>query len=170
MFKFGIISILFFQLLQMDACTKVEISDDIKSKLIGNWVLKGKFLGDAIDTPCGYATKNVGEITLIIEKDSEPNSLKINGRSVVNLYNGSIKILSTDTAKNITYIKMGQLGSTKMAGSPEHMECETYLYNFLNEAPEIRIDDDGSLNIGTFKKDNIPSRDNGTYLMYERKL
>jgi META domain len=170
MFKFGIIAIFAFQLLQMDACSKVEVTENINSKLIGTWVLKGKFLGDAMDTPCGNATKNVGEITLKIEKDTEPNSFKFNGKSVVNNYFGNLSVLSTDTSKNITYIKIGQLGSSKMAGPPEFMECETYLYNFLNEAPEIRITDDGSLNIGTFKKDNVPSRDGGTYLMYERKL
>jgi heat shock protein HslJ len=170
MLKFGVIILLVFQLLQMDACTKEEVKEDVNSKLLGIWILKSKFLGDAIDAPCGYATKDVPEITLIIEEDTEPNSFKINGKSVVNFYNGSMKILSTDTAKNITYIKMGVFGSSKMAGPPDFMECETYLFNFLKDAPEIRINEDGSLNMGTFKKDNIPSRNNGTYFMYERKI
>jgi heat shock protein HslJ len=171
MFKIGIIAAFAFQLLLINSCSKEEVKENINSKLIGTWVLKSKLLGDAIDGPCGYATKNVKEITLKIEEDkSKPNTFTINGQSTVNLYNGSMSIISTDTAKNITYIKMGTLGSTKMAGLPELMECETYLFDFLNQAPEIRITDDGSLNIGTFKKDNIPSRNNGTYLMYERKM
>jgi heat shock protein HslJ len=170
MFKFGIIALFAFQLLQMDACSKEEVKENINSKLVGTWILKSKFLGDAIDGPCGYATKNVPEITLELAEGTEPNTFKISGKSVVNIYNGSMEILSTDTSKNITYIKIGVLGSSKMAGPPEFMECETFLFNFLKDAPEVRINEDGSLNIGTFKKDNVPSRNNGTYFMYERKM
>ncbi len=169
MFKIACVFILGFQMLQINSCSKEEVSDKIDSKLVGTWVLKNVFLGDAIDTPCGYATKGVRELTMVISEDTESKTLKISGQSAINVYNGSLSIISSDTSNGISTIKIGALGSSKMAGPPDLMECETRLYNFLNEAPELRISDTGELNIGRFKKDNTPSRDGGTFLIYEKK-
>ncbi len=169
MFKIAIVLALGFQLLQINACSKEEVSENMNSKLIGTWVLKNKFLGDAIDTPCGYATKDVRELTLTITENKVSKTLEISGQSPVNIYNGTLNIISTDTSNGISAIKVGTLGSTKMAGPPALMECETNLFNFLNESPELRISDEGGLHIGRFKKDSTPSRDGGTYLMYEKK-
>lgn len=169
MLKIAIVLILGFQLLQINACSKVEVSENINSKLVGTWVLKNIFLGDAIDTPCGYATTGVRELTLVVTEDQETKTLKIAGQSAINVYNGSLSIISSDTANGISTIKIGPLGSSKMAGPPALIECETRLYNFLNEAPELRLGESGELNIGRFKKDNTPSRDGGTYLIYEKK-
>ncbi len=169
MLKLSIVLVLAFQLLQINACSNEEVSQNMNTKLLGTWVLKNKFLGDALDTPCGYATTGVRELTLIISEDLENKTLKISGQSTVNQYFGSLNIISTDTSNGISAIKIGTLGSSKMAGPPALMECETNLFNFLNESQELRLTDEGNLNIGRFKKDNTPSRDGGTYLIYEKK-
>jgi heat shock protein HslJ len=158
------------QLFMLKNCTETVPSagQNVKN-LEGEYVLKNKFLGDAIDTPCGYASKEVPEISLSIKKDAESGDYIINGRNTVNSYFGKLSIQSIDAEKNIVYIKIGQLGSTKMAGPPELMECETNIFDFLNNAPELRITEENNLNIGVFKKDNIPSRDGGTFFIYERK-
>ncbi|MCP9767780.1 META domain-containing protein [Lacihabitans sp. LS3-19] len=164
--------LLFISLLKMESCTKVEVQAEIQTKIEGKWILKHKFLGDAIDTPCGYAVTNARDITLEISKDTEskePNVYKISGNSAVNLYFGNLKINTTDAANGISTITIGQLGSTKMAGPPELMQCETGYFDLFNQSVEFRIENE-HLQIGVFKKDNTPSRDGGTYLIYEKAI
>lgn len=159
-------------LLKMESCTKVEVQAENQTKIEGKWILKHRFLGDAIDTPCGYAVTNARDITLEISKDTESkesNAYKINGNSAVNIYFGNLKINTTDAANGISTISIGQLGSTKMAGPSELMQCETGYFDMLNQSPELRIEN-GQLQIGVFKKDNTPSRDGGTYLIYEKAI
>lgn len=169
-----LILVLSLNMLKIESCTKATtpIESAPVDKLVGSWVLKSKFLGDAIDKPCGYDTKNVRELTLEIEKDTEsknPNKFIINGRSTVNLFTGSFEISSYDSKLGIIYVNIAPLGSTKIAGPNDLLECEAYLFDFLNEAKEFRIPEKDQLNIGRFKKDNVPSRDGGTYFMYERR-
>ncbi len=159
-------------LLKIDSCTKIEVAADnlVSTKIIGKWVLKYKFLGDAIDTPCGYAVTNARDITLDIEDNttsSNVNELRLSGNSPVNLYNGGFVITSYDEITGIGTMKIGALGSTKMAGPEELMECETNYFNMLNEFSEFRVQE-GKLHIGRFKKDSTPSRDGGTYFIYEK--
>ena len=157
-------------LFKMESCTKVEVQAENQTKIEGKWVLKHKFLGDAIDTPCGYAVTDARDITLEIAKDTdskESNVYKINGNSAVNVYFGNLKINTTNASNGISTVTIGQLGSTKMAGSPEHMQCETGYFDMLSQSVEIRLENN-QLQIGVFKKDNTPSRDGGTYLIYEK--
>ena len=156
---------------KIDSCTKKEVQAlDLKPEILGKWVLKQKFLGDAIDTPCGYAVKYANDITLEITDNAESadsKELKMSGNSTVNLYFGGITITGFDEKTGIGTMKIGALGSTKMAGPPELMDCETNYFNMLNESSEFRIQD-GQLQIGRFKKDTTPSRDGGTYFIYEK--
>ena len=55
-----------------------------------------------------------------------------------------------------------------MAGAEESMKCELGYFDMLNSVKELKIDKDRLL-LGNFKKDNIPSRDGGTYFIFERK-
>ena len=49
---------------------------------------------------------------------------------------------------------------------PEIERIDAY-FNMLNESAEFRIQE-GQLHIGRFKKDTAPSRDGGTYFIYEK--
>jgi heat shock protein HslJ len=163
---------LLMPILRIDSCTKVEVQADttIATKLHGKWVLKHRFLGDAIDTPCGYAVTNARDITLEVADNTESNDaneLRIAGNSAVNMYFGGLTITGFDTKTGIGSMKISTLGSTKMAGAPELMECETGYFNMLNESEGFRIQD-GQLHVGRFKKDTAPSRDGGTYFIYEK--
>jgi heat shock protein HslJ len=150
------------------SCEKNEVNDVSKIQdLEGKWILKGKFLGDAIDSPCGYAVKPQNEINLELKLSSSKDVIEINGKFPINSFFGSIKIMDKSSNPDIVFIKVESLGSTKMAGPEDQMTCETALFNFLNQAPEIRINDQ-QLQIGIFKKDNTPSRDGGTYLFFEK--
>jgi heat shock protein HslJ len=166
----NIFFIIAIQILGINTCTKVEVeASDLSNEMMGKWVLKYKFLGDAIDTPCGYAVENVREITLEISEDSENKGMyRFNGQSAVNQFFGTFSIVSTDSKTGINYIKVGPIGSTKMAGPQELMECEGYLFEFINNVESFRIQE-GNLHLGRFKTDPTPSRDGGTYLIYERK-
>ncbi|MCP9755261.1 META domain-containing protein [Lacihabitans sp. CCS-44] len=163
---------LLMPILRIDSCTKVEVQADtaIAINLEGKWVLKHRFLGDAIDTPCGYAVTNARDITLEVTDNTESNDvneLRITGNSAVNMYFGGLTITGFDTNTGIGSMKISTLGSTKMAGAPELMECETGYFNMLNESAEFRIQE-GQLHVGRFKKDTAPSRDGGTYFIYEK--
>jgi heat shock protein HslJ len=166
----ALIIFLLMPLLKIDSCTKIEVQADTNSAIIGKWVLKNRFLGDAIDTPCGYAVTNARDITLEIADNTESSDAKVlrmTGNSAVNMYFGDLTITGFDETTGIGTMKISTLGSTKMAGSPELMECETNYFNMLNESAEFRIQE-GQLQVGRFKKDTTPSRDGGTYFIYEK--
>jgi heat shock protein HslJ len=163
---------LLMPILRIDSCTKVEIqaADNSSTQILGKWVLKHRFLGDAIDTPCGYAVANARDITLEIADNTESADAKVlrmTGNSAVNMYFGDLTITGFDEKTGIGTMKISTLGSTKMAGPPELMECETNYFNMLNESAEFRIQE-GQLQVGRFKKDTTPSRDGGTYFIYEK--
>lgn len=166
MLKYILITSL-FQIMSINSCSKVEIAANPENEILGKWVLKSKFLGDAMDTPCGYGVKNSREITIEINKVKN-NSYTINGQSIVNTYFGSFSIESTDDKLGIHFIKIGPIASTTMAGPEEYMKCELGYFDMLNSVKELKIDKDRLL-LGNFKKDNIPSRDGGTYFIFERK-
>jgi heat shock protein HslJ len=168
----ALVIFLLMPLLKIDSCTKIEIAADnsVDTNVVGKWVLKYKFLGDAIDTPCGYAVTDVRDITLELSENTESSakkSLSINGNSAVNNYFGNFTITGFDTKTGIGTMKIGPLGSTKMAGPTELMDCENNYFNMLNEFSEFRVQE-GKLHIGRFKKDTTPSRDGGTYFIYEK--
>lgn len=163
-------------LLSITMCES-EPETDLYSKILTNtWVLKNHFLGDAIDTPCGYATQNTRDLNLTITKTEENKSIlgdyKINGLSAINSYFGSIEITSFNTETKRGNVKIGTIGSTKMGGSQELMDCENRYFGMLNQSEEFQIiENEGKtmLHLGIFKKDNSPSRDGGTYMIFELK-
>jgi heat shock protein HslJ len=168
MYKIVVICFL-LPILNINSCSKVEVQTEDQSKIVGKWILKNKFLGDAIDTPCGYATKQPRDITITISANTEEptkKNYKFSGQSVVNQFFGYINLESFDEKLNINYMNIGQLGSTKMAGPEDLMQCETGLFSMLNDAKEIRVVDN-MLHIGWFKKDNVPSKNNGSFLVFE---
>lgn len=156
-------------LLSVDSCTKVSPESIEPTDLSGKWVLKNYFLGDAIDTPCGYENANAPEITFEISQDTEKNNTyKFSGKSTINSFFGSLEITDFDTDKKIASIAVGAVGSTKMAGPPELMQCESRFFEFLSNSKELKISE-GKCLIGTFPKTTVPSRDGGTYLIFEKK-
>jgi len=161
--------LLFFSLFKIDSCTEMEIQSSVNSnEILGDWIYKNRFLGDAIDTPCGYAVTNVRELTLKVEENTEnKENLKLTGNSAVNMLFADLKILTFDKATGIGTLKIEHLGSTKMAGPPDLMQCEQGYFEMLNDAADFKIENN-KLMIGHFKKDNTPSRDGGTYMIFEK--
>lgn len=157
-----------FQMLIVNSCSKTEVAAINTDSYEGNWVLKNVFLGDVVDTPCSYEVKEHRDLTLTISKEKESANLQLNGQSAVNTFFGNIKIESIDATSNIASIKVDPLGSTKIGGPANLMQCETRYYSLMSEAIEMRIEND-MLYMGRFKKDPTPSRDGGTFLIFERK-
>ncbi len=151
-------SLLTLSFLQTCETVQVNASPEIE----GDWILKQVFLSDAYDSPCGYDAKDVSPITLTIKK--EENDYVISGKSAVNHYFGTLKFKTG----SVTAIEMGAIGSTKMAGSPELMNCETRYYDMLNSAAELAVNEEGKLLIGNLRKADSHPRDGGTYLIFEK--
>ena len=164
------------QFLKIDSCTTVE-AESLKAdaaSLSGEWVLKSVFLGDVIDTPCGWEAKDPKQMTLNITTTAVENDSKsfiLNGQSAVNQFFGSYAIQSFDKTTKRGTIKMGAIGGTKMAGPEAMMNCETRYYTLLGDAVDFQLvegENGPVLHLGRLKKDNTPSRDGGTYLIFEK--
>lgn len=145
------------------------------SNLKGTWTLKYVFLSDAIDQPCSSSKIPQG-ITLNITDELVENSTNtyvINGQSAVNSYFGGINIVSFDEKSQTGKANITQLGSTKMAGPEDLMNCELRYFTLLNATKDFKVfkDTDGMyyLHIGDFKQDIQPSRDGGLYLIFTKK-
>lgn len=163
------------QFLRIDSCTNAEtVSALDSSSITGNWKLKSVFLGDVIDTPCSWEAPEHKDMTLNITSEkveNDPKSFVLNGQSSVNQFFGSYSILSFDAATKKGTIKMGAIGGTKMAGPENLMNCEFRYYSLLGDATEFQLvegENGPVLHLGHLKKDNTPSRDGGTYLIFEK--
>jgi hypothetical protein len=149
------------------SCKKEEtLQTATISTIVGKWKLTGIFLGDALDRPCNV---NTPERDIILELTDNQldnsNFMKLTGQSVVNNYFGSYEAKSDGT------IKITQIGSTKKGGSPEMMQCEAGYYEHLAMTEAYKffvLDGRIILQLGRFKKDDSPSRDGGTYLIFEK--
>jgi heat shock protein HslJ len=150
----------FLVLAQLQTCE--NLPENKISGIEGEWVLSKVFLSDAYDSPCGSEVKENVSITLNIQK--EDNHYALSGRSAVNNYFGSLKTDKDDPSK----IEIGSIGSTKMAGPPELMACETRHFDFLSNAKELTINSENQLLIGNFRNENSHPRDGGTYLVFEK--
>lgn len=131
-------------------------------QISGDWKLTKIFLSDAYDSPCGWETGQHRDITLNIKQEND--KFTFSGQSTVNMYNGSFKATGDTTLE----IVMGGVASTKMAGPENLMNCEMRYFNFLNDAKELQINNEGQLLIGNFKKPDGHPRDGGTYLVFEK--
>ena len=179
---------LFSLTLMLNACKSSIVEQQSNSssnarealnQLKGTWVLKRRFLSDAYDTPCGVSTdKQSRDITLTFTDVSNDKSLSdsstysLNGISTVNGYGGIFRITSfSNTA--VGTIQISQLISTKMASTSEDMNrCETAYFDFLSTALDFSIVKNNAniveLHLGKFYHGTTPSRDGGTYLIFER--
>ncbi len=175
MIRFALI-LAFAQMLRFDGCTTSDtVSASAQQDVVGEWVLQRVFLGDVVDTPCGWEAPEHREMTLKITRDAvnnDPGTYVLNGQSSVNQFFGSYAVKSFDKAKQRGTIRMGAVGGTKMAGPEPLMRCEYRYYSLLEQSEEfLFVEDEGKvfLHLGIFKKDNTPSRDGGTYLIFEKK-
>ncbi|WP_341228003.1 META domain-containing protein [uncultured Arcticibacterium sp.] len=150
---------------QLDSCEKVDIV--IKEDLAGEWVLKNVFLSDAMDSPCGWEVEKHEPLTLKVAKDGDNYS--ISGKSAINSYFGSLEVISFDEKSRTGKIQTSPIGSTKMAGPENLMNCETRFLSQLDTATDFAFDDNGELRIGNFRDENSHPRDGGYYLIFEKK-
>ncbi len=162
-------------LIKLDSCTTQEIKAITNTQLEGEWILKNVFLGDAVDTPCGWEAGEHRDITINFtsgKSESNPELKSFNGQSAVNQFFGNYQITTYDNTTQTGTIKTSTLGSTKMAGPPELMQCETRLFDFLTNALDFgfeEIEGKSILKLGNFRKPDSHPRDGGTYLIFEKK-
>jgi hypothetical protein len=144
----------------------------IISQLQGTqWKVKNIFLGDAITPPCYETTPRQG-ITLEFGKldETAKNSLPISGKSTVNNYFTTFNFGEVIPDKNIVLMTLSALGSTKMAGPEDQQVCENTYYDLLRQSTGIQYDPamPNTIHVGILKTTNTPSRDGGTYIIFER--
>ena len=150
-----------------------ENESDLKypSQLVGKWKAVSLFLSDASTGVC-HQNKPEKEVTFEFkgELTSDKSSFIINGSAPVNMYFGSITFNSFDSKTNIGKITVSTLGGTKMAGSPEMMDCEQTFYTMLSESTGFQLFTDipNRLHIGRIKDENSHPRDGGTYYFFEK--
>ncbi|MGR3811651.1 META domain-containing protein [Jiulongibacter sp. NS-SX5] len=148
---------------QIQSCE--QVTADARSNIEGKWQLEKVFLSDAYDTPCGWEVEKHNPLTLSIEVEND--QYRVSGKSAVNSYFGTLDIISFDAETNIGKLEIGPHGSTKMAGPPELMNCETRFFDYLGNATDFRIEGN-ELQIGQFKKADSHPRDGGTFLVFEK--
>ena len=152
-------------------CEKTDVTTN--PKLAGEWVVKEVFLGDAIDTPCGYANTISPEITINFSAEKNTDgSYSFSGKSAVNQYFGSYELTSFEQSTSVGTIKLGSIGATKVVGPEPLMDCEMRFFTLLEQSSDFSVLNEGGkdiLRIGRFKKDPTPSRDGGKFLICERR-
>jgi heat shock protein HslJ len=160
-----IISLLsIFLLAYLSSCEENKVKN--QEKIEGTWIFKEFFLGDAIMLGCGWEAEDVRTMTLIIEQDGD--EFKVSGSAPVNNYFGSFQLLSFDDKLTQGKIKVGPLGSTKMAGPAPLMQCENMYFQMLQEAGDIGFSESGELQIGRFRTPESNPRDGGTFMVFEK--
>lgn len=169
-----IISILILSILGMIGCKKnaVESAEqiDIIDGLVGKWQGKNIFLSDATTNIC-YDTQNNRPfiVTFKTEVQDGKKTITLSGAAPVNTFFGSLKSYNFNKENDFFDIEMGVLGSTKMAGPPELMSCETTLFNFLNGSKNIKMSADGkTMTMGNHRTKETNPRDGGTYIIFEK--
>ncbi|WP_207506025.1 META domain-containing protein [Telluribacter humicola] len=99
------------------------------ANLTGTW--KFKHFGDKAESPY--------EVTLEFKGQADENGkLMLSGRSSVNHYFAAYQ---ADASKN--KLNIADLGSTRMAGSPEAMQFEQRYFELLKNAASYEIKDGG---------------------------
>lgn len=179
--KMMIVSLVGWLTLAMGAC---ETSDKVEqaakttsvNNLAGTWVLKSILLGDMMDLPCGV--KNEGKIepitlTFSTTKD-ETGAMTLNGRSSVNTYFSAYSLVSFDEATQIGKIKIAAIGSTKMASTPDLMQCESRYFSMLSEAVDFQlstVSGKTQLELGVLANQKIasPLGGKGNLLIFEKQ-
>jgi hypothetical protein len=139
--------VLLFVTFAMGSCKKdtVVVASEavLPNQLEGTWVLKRVLMGDMVDMPCGFV--NEGKIqpmtlTFTTEKEGDASQMKLHGQSSVNRFFGSYTLTSFNKATGTGKIKLGALGSTKMASSSDLMDCESRYFSMLSESVDFKIE------------------------------
>lgn len=152
--------------------TKNQADLTYPSQLVGKWKAVSLFLGDATT---GVCHQNVTEKEVTFEFKNALTEDKIsysfNGQAPVNMYFGNIVFNGFDEKTNIGKITIKTLGGTKMAASPELMDCEQNYYNMISESTSFQLfkDNPNRLHIGRIKENDTPNRDGGTYYVFEKE-
>lgn len=147
------------------------------NELAGTWVLKSILLGDMMDLPCGISNEGKFEpitLELTTTKDETGAVLLLNGRSSVNQYSGSYALESYDETTKTGKLKMSPIGSTKMGGSPELMQCESRYFLLLGQAVDYQlstINGKQQLELGVLstQKSVAPIGGKGNFLIFEKQ-
>ncbi len=139
--------------------------------LTGKWKAVSLFLSDANTGVC-YENKTARDVTFEFSNkiSDEKGNYTFSGSAPVNQYFGKIKLLSFDEKTNIGKIEISNIGGTKMAGSPEMMDCEQSFYTLLAESTGYQLfeNEPSRLIIGRLKEPNSNPRDGGTYYIFEK--
>lgn len=143
-----------------------------ENKMAGEWLVQEVFLGDVIDTPCGYEVQDAPQLTInFSETANENGQFSFSGNAAINQFFGTYEITEFDEKTGGGTITLGAIGSTKMGGPEELMNCEIRFFDLLNRTTDFSITTENGkdvLRIGVFKKDDKPSRDGGTFLIMGR--
>lgn len=164
----------FFIFALIASCSNEKImtdSEKMPSELIGKWKAVSLFLSDASTGVC-HADTPSKDITIELSNElaDDKKSYNVTGSSTVNSYFASITIKSiVDSEKKVNLI-INTIGSTKMAGSPEMMNCEQNYFQLLSESTGIQFfaDKPNRIHIGRLKEADSSPRDGGTYYVFEK--
>jgi META domain len=143
----------------------------IPVELLGKWKAVSLFLSDASTGVC-HGNTPTKDITIEFKSNlADDNvSYQVAGSGTVNTYFTSITFNSYNSSEKKASIKVNSIVSTKMAGSPEMMDCEQNYYTFLAESTGIEFfaDSPNILHIGRLKEPNSNPRDGGTFYVFEK--
>ncbi len=145
--------------------------DNFHLQLKGTWKATSLFLSDASTNVC-HEKKSDRDITFTFSGDmnDDKTSYKVNGSGPINNYFGSISFISFDNETKTGKIAFKNIGATEMAGSTEMMTCEQNFFNFLGETTGFQIFDENptKLHLGRIRDNLAPTRDGGTYYVFEK--
>lgn len=159
------------------ACSKENITTENSSEELYSKALKGKWKAVSLflsDASTGVCHQNKPNKDITFEFDNQLNedktSFSFSGQAPVNRYFGTIVFNSFDASTSVGKITIKGFGGTKMAGSPEMMDCEQNFYTMLAESTDFQLfaDDPKRLIIGRLRDANSHPRDGGTYYVFEK--
>lgn len=111
-----------------------------QTSLVGEWFVREVFLGDVIDTPCGYEVTNAPKFTINFTDSADiEGQFSFSGVAAVNNFFGTYQVTAFDKTRGTGTIAFGPIGATKMAGPPELMACESRFFDLLNRTVDFSI-------------------------------
>lgn len=138
------------------------------TELEGVWVYKGYQYGPGhAGTPAGMpgCEKETENVTLEITRKN--NRLEISGRSFINTYFSTAEVSFERTDQSGTIAFEG-IGTTKMGGPENLMQCETVYYELLRNATIVKIENQ-RLYLGREQRP-IDSRLHETLIFEKKKI
>lgn len=127
-------TILFLLLVSLSISCQKDALVSAVPDVEGNWKFSGYKTNEqsSIDNPCSESA-----VTFNISSSSEGYS--ITGTSFVNTYFSKVSF-AMDNTKKAGKIEFDAIGSTKMAGPENLMQCENTYYNSLKNAKNFILD------------------------------